>query len=172
MDEPTNNHTIRPRMGLSISCGESRTSWPSPRSSHNHSPTFRPRGNQNRNKHLSPQAPSLVESYPPITLVLVHPVANDVFIINNDQNITFLGHTGPLIIVWALRPLSIITIHYLKCGFKTQGVTSPPPYLGIVLNAYTKQRSKSQIYSKSCGYSTCMAPSCSQVASSRPQQVH
>jgi hypothetical protein len=54
------------------------------------------------NKHLSPQAPSLVESYPAITLVLVHLAANDVFIINNDQNITFLGYIIFLIIVWAL----------------------------------------------------------------------
>jgi hypothetical protein len=51
-----------------------------------------------------------------------------VFIINNDQNITFLGHTGPLIIVWALRPLNIVTIHYLKWGFKTWGVTILPVY--------------------------------------------
>ena len=79
-----------------------------------------------------------MESYPFTTLVLVHLVASDVFIINNDQNITFLGHTSPLIIVWALNPLSIVTIHYLKWGFETWGVTSPPPYLGIVLSAYTK----------------------------------
>jgi hypothetical protein len=64
-----------------------------------------------------------VESYPPITLVLVHIATNNVFIINNDQIITFLGHTIPLIIVWALRPLIIVTIHYLKWGFKTWGVT-------------------------------------------------
>jgi hypothetical protein len=65
-----------------------------------------------------------VESYPPITLVLVHLESNDVFIINNDkQNITFIMHIGPLLIVWALRPLSIVTIHYLKWGFKTWGVT-------------------------------------------------
>jgi hypothetical protein len=61
-----------------------------------------------------------------------------VFIINNDQNITFLGHTGHLIIVWELMPLNIVTIHYLKWGFKTWGVTSPPPYFGTVLGAYTK----------------------------------
>jgi hypothetical protein len=66
-----------------------------------------------------------VESWPPITLVLVSLAAIDVFIINNDQNITFLGHTGPLIIVWALRPLNIVKIHYLKWGFETQGVTLP-----------------------------------------------
>jgi hypothetical protein len=46
-----------------------------------------------------------------------------VFIINNDQNITFLGHTGPLIIFWALMPLGIVTIHYFKWGFETWGVT-------------------------------------------------
>jgi hypothetical protein len=39
-----------------------------------------------------------VESYPPITLVLVHLVASRVFIINNDKNITCLGHTGLLTI--------------------------------------------------------------------------
>jgi hypothetical protein len=49
-----------------------------------------------------------------------------VFIINNDQNITFLGHIGPLIIVWALKPLIIVTIHYLKWGFKTQGYIPSP----------------------------------------------
>jgi hypothetical protein len=37
-----------------------------------------------------------VESYPPITLFLVRLAASDVFIINNDQNITFIGHTSPL----------------------------------------------------------------------------
>ena len=66
-----------------------------------------------------PLAPSLVESYPPITLVLVCLAANNVFIINNDQNITFLGHIGLLIIVWALTPLNILTIHYVNWGFKT-----------------------------------------------------
>jgi hypothetical protein len=50
-----------------------------------------------------------------------------VFIINNCQNITFIRHTGLLIIVWALLPLSNVTIHYLKWGFKTRGVTV---YLG------------------------------------------
>jgi hypothetical protein len=50
-----------------------------------------------------------------------------VFIIIYDQNITFPGHIGPLIIVWSLRSLSIVTIHYLKRGFKTWGVTSLPP---------------------------------------------
>ena len=60
-----------------------------------------------------------MESYPPITLVLVRLAPIDVFIIINDQNITFLGHTGPSLIVWALWPLSIVTIHYLKWGFET-----------------------------------------------------
>jgi hypothetical protein len=60
-----------------------------------------------------------MESWPPITLVLIHIATNDVFIINNDKKITFIGHTGPLIIVWALKPLSIVTIHYLKWGFET-----------------------------------------------------
>jgi hypothetical protein len=40
------------------------------------------------------------------------------------ENITCLGHTGLLIIVWAPWPLSIVTIHYLKWGFKTWGVTN------------------------------------------------
>jgi hypothetical protein len=44
-----------------------------------------------------------------------------VFIINDDRNITFLGHTGPLIIVWALRPLNIVSIHYLKWGVQNLG---------------------------------------------------
>ena len=51
------------------------------------------------------------------------------------KNIACLGHTGLLIIVWALWPLNIVTIHYLQWGFKTWGVTSPPPYFGIVLSA-------------------------------------
>jgi hypothetical protein len=37
--------------------------------------------------------------------------------------ITCLGHTGILIIVWALWPHNIVTIDYLKRGFKTWGVT-------------------------------------------------
>ena len=116
--------------------------------------------------------PHLWNHSPPITLVLVRLATNDVFIINNDQNITFLGHTGLLIIVWAPQPLSIVTIHYLKWGFKTWGVTSPPPYFGTILNAYTNRNQNSKIYSKSCKYSSLMASSCSQVASSGPQQVH
>jgi hypothetical protein len=60
-----------------------------------------------------------MESYPPITLVLIRLATNDVFIINNDQNITFFGHTSPLIIVWALRPPSIVKIHYFKWGSET-----------------------------------------------------
>jgi hypothetical protein len=50
-----------------------------------------------------------------------------VFIIINDQNITFLGHTGPLVIVWALRPLSIVTIHYFKIRVRNLGCYIPSP---------------------------------------------
>jgi hypothetical protein len=63
-----------------------------------------------------------VESYPPINLVLVRPAYNDVFIINNDKKTTFLGNTDLLIIVWEPWPLNIVTIHYLKWGFKTWGI--------------------------------------------------
>jgi hypothetical protein len=49
------------------------------------------------------------------------------------EKITCLGYIGLLIIVWAPWPLSIVKIRYLKWGFKTWGVTSPPPYFGIVL---------------------------------------
>jgi hypothetical protein len=44
------------------------------------------------------------------------------------KNITCLGHTGLLIIVWAPWPLNIVTIHYLKWGLKTWGVKN---YNGI-----------------------------------------
>jgi hypothetical protein len=54
-----------------------------------------------------------VPRFPPLDPT---PLGIDVFIINNDQNITFLGNNGLLIIVWALWPLIIITIHYLKWG--------------------------------------------------------
>jgi hypothetical protein len=50
-------------------------------------------------------------------------------------------------------------------GLKTQGVTSPPPYFGTALSAYTNVNQNSKIYSKFCKYSSCMASSCSQVAS-------
>jgi hypothetical protein len=79
-----------------------------------------------------------VESYSPIILVLVHLATNYVFIIKNDKKITCLGHIGLLIIVWELWLVIIVTIHYLKWGFKTWGVTSPPLYFGTVLAAYTK----------------------------------
>jgi hypothetical protein len=85
-----------------------------------------------------------VESYPPITLFLVRLETNDVFIINTEQNITFLRNTCLLIIVWELWPLNNVNIHYLIWGLKTWGVTSPPPYFGTVLSAYTKQESKFQ----------------------------
>jgi hypothetical protein len=39
------------------------------------------------------------------------------------KNITCLGHTSLLIIFWALWPLNIVIIHYLKWAFKTWGVT-------------------------------------------------
>jgi hypothetical protein len=50
-----------------------------------------------------------------------------VFIINDDRNITFIGHTGPLIIVWALGSLNIVTIHYLKWGVQNLGCYIPSP---------------------------------------------
>jgi hypothetical protein len=80
--------------------------------------------------------------------------------------ITFLGHTGLLIIVWALWPLNSVTIHYLIWGLRTWGVTSPPPYFGTILSAYTNKNQNSKIYSKSRGYFAHMASPCSQVASS------
>jgi hypothetical protein len=89
------------------------------------------------NKNLSPQAPFIVESYPPITLVLIHLASNDVFIINNDKTITCLVHTSLLIIVWEPWPLNIVTIHYLRWGFKIWGVTSPRTYFGFFMCAYT-----------------------------------
>jgi hypothetical protein len=73
---------------------------PPPRSSRNcYSPLKKQWADKiKKNKYASPQFPSLVESYPPITLVLVHLESNNVFIIHNDQNITFPRHTGLLII--------------------------------------------------------------------------
>jgi hypothetical protein len=40
---------------------------------------------------LTPQTPSLLESHCPITLLLVRLASGDVFIINNDQTLHFLG---------------------------------------------------------------------------------
>jgi hypothetical protein len=91
------------------------------------------------NKHLSPQSPLSCGIIAPYNSSPCSLAANDVCIINNDQNITFLGHTGLLIIVWALWPLNNVTIHYLKWGFKTRGVTIEPhffsPWCKVVLKS-------------------------------------
>jgi hypothetical protein len=70
-----------------------------------------------------------MESYPPITIVLVCLTVSNVFIINNYQNIKFIGYIIPLIIVWALRHLSIVTIHYLKMGVRNLGCYMSGPFL-------------------------------------------
>jgi hypothetical protein len=59
-------------------------------------------------------------------------------------------------------------IHYLIWGPKTGVLHSPPPYFGTIISAYTKQKSKFQNSSNSREYSSRIAYTCSQVASSRP----
>ena len=84
-DEPMTNPTIRPGMGLSNFVGNQEPPGLPQEACVTDPPPLDKKGNYNMNKHLAPQAPSLVESYPPITLVLICLVANNVFIINYDR---------------------------------------------------------------------------------------
>jgi hypothetical protein len=83
-----------------------------------------------------------MESYPSITLVLVCLATIYVFIIINDQNITFLGHTGPLIIVWALRTLCMVTIHLFENGGSKTGVLHPLPLILALSSMHIQTRIK------------------------------